>query len=195
MCTTNKLNKDEVYVYIAIRRVSPNKNENIGLSKKSYRLIRYYNQTEDEILNELNNIIHGQPGLWRIYRTVNKRSLKTAYQTMQIDMIEKYDSVINKVNSHWKSILMQSDSKCERNFLFDFDSSDNSLFDEFQKLLTEFGVKLIHKSTTPNGYHLITEPFYYHEFKYKYMTDDIKNVVERKYDALLFISASSIEEE
>jgi len=199
MSMINKLSEDEVYVYIAIRRVSPNKNENIGLDKKSYRLIRYHNQTEESIVDELGEMIHGQPGLWRVYRTINKRSLKKAYRRMQIEMLEKEDSVIRKVNSHWKSILMKPESKCERKILFDFDSDDAKMFDEFMNEIIEYNRQfdqsdkteplLCEKVQTPNGFHLITNVFNTFEFKSFGMSKKFKDIVEIKTDALFYVGS------
>ena len=199
MSMTNKLSEEEVYVYIALRRVSKNKNENTGLTKKSYRLIRYHNQTEDEIVDELGEMIQGQSGLWRIYRTVNKRSLPKAYRRMQIEMLEKEDSVIRKVNSHWKSILMKHECKIGRKLLFDFDLDDAQMFDEFMNEIIDYNRQfdqsdkteplLVEKTQTPNGFHIVTNSFNSFEFKQFGMSKKFKDIVEIKTDALFYVGS------
>ena len=183
----SKLEEDECYVWMALRRVSPNKNENTGLTKKSYRFVQSSNDTNLDMINMLHNVINIQEGSWRMYRTVNKRSFTKARKQLLIDLINMPEIFTSKIGSHWKSILMKSGTKVERNFLFDFDSNDSNIEQLFRTyLLSQKDCTIIDEFKTPNGRHFVTNPFYWKEGK---EFNFHGTVIELKKDALVYIGS------
>jgi hypothetical protein len=81
--------------------------------------------------------LSGEPGVWRIYRTVNKRDVVKAkrafvHQLIDIDdqgVFEKDEQGNDFVSTLWKTVLCQPENKAERNFLVDVDSKDRALID------------------------------------------------------------------
>ena len=176
-----------MYVYQAIRRTKENP---VIEGTRIVREVLYEDiQTEAEILDKLEARICGIPGIWRIYRSVNRRNPVLA----KLELIETLtkqlvtpEAVSNKnPESLWKDILMQPKNKASRLFLVDIDTKDYTVCNA---VINSVGAEVVvHKVvSTPNGYHVVCDPF---------NPERISNIanVSIKKDALLFISLLEIE--
>jgi hypothetical protein len=182
------------HVFVALRRVSATKDENTGLTKKC---IRFVDRDDDpvETLRRAKKACD-EPGFWRIYRSVNKRDTELAMKLLQVKMITHPEQVVDKVDSVWKSILMESGCKGERKFLIDIDNSDPYYQIEVRKYLSEvvvtrkkekFPLKTYEECGTPNGYHVVTDAFDSRELEKKFPDVEIKR------DDLLLVDFFEVE--
>jgi len=167
-------NMDKLYVYQAVRRTKENDNI-VGP-----RIIREVSSYTNPI-NILKKATADYPGIWRIYRSVNARNVNKAEVELVktlVDRINDPSSASNKpIPSLWKTILMQPRNKAERLYLIDIDTVNSEVPAAINRLLDG----KVHMSTnTPNGYHLIAEPF---DIR---LVESIEDVSVLK-DGLLFI--------
>lgn len=148
---------NDMYMYEAIKRPK----ENADMSGLRFiREVGYDRFTEKEIIDRLELKISSTPGIWRIYRSVNKRDERKAKLELAETLIKQLvypESVSNKdPESLWKDILMQPHNKAERLFLIDLDSNDEALA---KKIIYNPAITVHDKIKSPNGFHLICDPF------------------------------------
>ena len=170
-----------MYVYQAVRR---NKENQGNKDREQYWEVAYPDSDHDGVIASMKRRVSHKPGVWRIYRSVNQRDIVKAKLDL-LDILTKslvYEDK-RRVETIWRTVLMQPKNKAERLFLLDIDS-------------TTPDIVAIHKAIggpekqkdlvfTPNGYHMITEPFNptaMVPFEY----------VEIKKDAFLFIEKFEI---
>ena len=145
-----------MYVYLAIQRSKENANK-----APTFREVHYDHLDKDDVISRLIMKTSDIPGVWRIYRSVNKRDERKT----KLELIETLtkqlvfpNSVSNKnPESLWKDLLMQPRNKTERLFLIDVDCMNEApvVF----TCLEANQVRIIMKRYTPNGMHIVTEPF------------------------------------
>lgn len=161
------------YILAAIRRNKDNNN----LSGKEL-CIRHIIKDEKDI-----NILKYKAsvigfGVWRIYRTVNKRDFIRAKKALihyLIDNEEKYF-----IESIWKTILLKPENKAENKFLLDIDA-DYEKYKSVIEYLIKSNIDILEENKTPNGFHIITNGFDTREIINKF------DFLEIKKDALFFI--------
>ncbi|EMA47974.1 hypothetical protein [Halococcus saccharolyticus] len=132
----------------------------------------------------------GEGANFRLYVTVNARDMRSGYWNFRErmngwsrDMVAGDDAVARKlkrVGGHWMSDLQKSenaDDPCL--FLFDVDDTRRFALNSITSGLTDH-TELRRVQETPNGYHLITEPFNHTEFE-----SGIEH--ELKTDGMLFV--------
>ena len=139
---------ETVNLLLAFKR----KSKGGGINNKCFRtIIRNY---EDDLIM-LENRCKLAGGRWRIHKTVNARDTKKAKIWMLHKLIEtnQFDGCIDSL---WRTALLQSECKAEKNFLFDVDTKDQTLIKDFEIMIRDY---LIQKTESPNGYHFITRPF------------------------------------
>ncbi len=173
---------DETYMLVALRRKSPNKGENLGLDKVVRRRVVCSRRDDDyqTAANEFAETFSEEKGFWRMYRSVNRRDLTKTMKALQIKLILHGDVIEHKIDTEWKSIMMQKENKAERLFLVDIDNTDNDYIHSVIDVLKENGLTIKEQNSTPNGHHIIVDafnPILFSEFK----------DVEIKKDALFFL--------
>jgi hypothetical protein len=171
------------YVVIALKRVSKSKDENTGMEKESRRLIVKNGLTVDEVVARAKTMCDSK-GVWRIYRSVNKRNFDKAFKKLQVEMIMNPEFA-DHVDSKWKSILMGSDCKAERKFLVDIDTKDFNVHNQVISVLNELNIELFDHRETVNGFHIVCDPFDPRKLS------EFKDV-EVKKDALLFLESFEV---
>lgn len=138
---------------------------------------------------------------WRVYLSVNARNtLKTYFNFREEmnkwsrDLVHGDDHVeekLGRVSSHWKSALHRPEVRDDKYFQFDLDDIDHGQYLSFvESLPAQDGSSVTnpsdsvfrYKRQTPNGYHVITEPFNYTEWESPIDYDDLDN------DGELFIA-------
>ena len=140
---------DSYHVMVALRRKKDPGNRE--LKELCFRDIVY--TSEMVSINVLKARIDNKPGIWRIYRTVNKRSVREATKLMFKQYIDEPEKFEWKIPSLWKNCLLKKENKAERNFLLDIDCDWNrSLVDWF---IERYKLEVIEIIKTPNGYHII----------------------------------------
>lgn len=153
-----------------------NRTKDGGGSTEEKRLVRFDLYTEEETFRRLllqylvlKEVLHP---LARIYISVNRRDINRSVRTLEGQLLEAHYSpedqrqhVYYKLMKSMRTALMQPTNKSGSMFLLDIDNQ----FDEHGKKidvegaalchLYELGVQVIHKQSTKNGWHLVTEPF------------------------------------
>lgn len=123
-------------------------------------------------------------GTWRIYRSVNKRDLIKGMKMLQVELINRGEEIAYKIDQVWKSILMKPECKAERKFLIDIDTRD--IPPQYIKAKYLKDVKIHESNKTPNGYHMVTDPF-----DSRGILSDLGESIEIKRDALLYMNTIS----
>jgi len=149
---------DKVYMVVAMRRNGKAKGENQGLSKKVLRRVVRPGEEYQDTANEFKEMLSNEPGYWRMYRSVNRRSLTKAKQALQIKLITDGDRIAHKIDSEWKSLLMKKEQRAERLYLLDIDTKDEKTVIAIINKVDSLGVALIEQIETPNGHHIVIEP-------------------------------------
>lgn len=169
-----------VYVYEAIRRTKENPTPIEGP-----KCIRYIDWDEDEhkAIKTLQNRTQMYPGVWRIYRTVNKRNVHKAlneYIKLLTDIAMRVNTTDKNPETLWRNVLCNPCNKSERVWLLDYDLPLASV-----PHISDPRVTVIEAHKTPNGWALLVEPFNTEEVK-------LGEKIEIKRDGLLFISREII---
>lgn len=162
-------NPDSVHLFVALDRKKDNP---LNSGKMAIRqIIRNYDD-DLSIIQAKCNLNQGMS--FRLYRTVNSRSLSKAFKLFQHKLIDIPDP--KRIESLWKSCLLSSNASNERKLLVDIDSD---CLDEPYNRLIDLGVRIHESVKTPRGYHIVTDPFDTRNFQY--------DNVEIKKDALIFV--------
>ena len=189
-----------VYLLMAIARTR----ENPQLTSNSEVVFREVLKTEKDVRRKYNKLActvekyrddDRNPLTFRLYLTVNARNTQKAYfnfldrmNSWAQDMVrgdEAVDQKLKRIDQYWKSELQRDSSKDDSRFLIDVDTKDIDAGDLKHRLSTY--TEVLQLRETPNGYHLITEPFRYPDMAYLQDHDDI----EVETDRMLFIECLS----
>lgn len=165
-----------VYVYEAIRRAKDNA-EGDPYKNGCFREV-CWNGDEEETICRLIEKTSRKPGVWRVYRTVNRRDVrKTQIELIKtlVDMVAGDNTTTKSPESLWKTLLCQPRNKAERRWLLDCDV-DNPLPPAISSPL----ITVQEISKTPNGWAFICAPF-------DPTKVSLPGFAEIKKDALLFI--------
>ncbi len=101
----------DAYMIVLLRRISPSKDENVGLTKKCIRKIVHSDDTIEDTVEYLKGIVNREPGIWRFYRTVNKRNFEKGRKVLMKDLIDRPEELEYKIDTHWKSIVKKNPIK------------------------------------------------------------------------------------
>jgi len=150
---------DTGYMLVALRRISPSKQENVGLTKKCHRMVVRPGEPLNEVAEKLQDLCTDK-GTWRLYRSVNKRNFSEGLKLLQVEMILKPELIMFKVSSVWKSILMKNKCRAERKFLIDIDNDSETYLQKVKQFINDISNELILEEVkTPNGFHLVASTF------------------------------------
>lgn len=185
-----------VYLLMAITR----KNENEHLTENTdivFREVLKKPEDVDRKVDKLQNAAESytsdnqETPIFRLYVTVNARNTLDTYWNYRQRMDGWIQDLMNgddaaayklkKIDSHWKSELQRDPNRDETRFLFDVDDPTESL-DEYTAVLADF-TEVVTTRETPNGYHVVTEPFDYNELP-EVFTEDVEDV---KTDSMMFL--------
>lgn len=137
---------DIMHLYVAIRR---NKENDDGQEICFREVIRNENS-----LNILESRVKSIPGIWRIYKTVNSRDMEKARIMLIMKLVEN-PQLAYKVDTLWKTCLLQPKCRAEHKIVWDIDG-DISV----RCVKTIFDCRLIEIKElikTPNGYNVVTD--------------------------------------
>ncbi len=151
MSNPEKRNYDpNVHVFLAFLR----KKYNPDCLPRTLRRIAKF----DEDLNILKRECESIGGIWRIHRTVNKRSTEKAFKLLQHHMLDHSDFA-PYVDSKWKTLLLQPECRAERKFMLDVDFKDSEKLIKLYHFLGDQKKQILESVETPNGFHFVVEPF------------------------------------
>jgi hypothetical protein len=127
----------------------------------------------DEIepnVRDLYAIAGRHPYTFRLYLTVNARDTETAMLEFHQELVNTVQAFVTgddsqqvraeRLDSEWKSVLHQPRSKAETRFQWDLDDVTKDECEQFiESIPGEYTVR--QTIPTPNGFHVISEPFNY----------------------------------
>lgn len=173
----DKQDTKELKLFYALLR----KKDNPGLEQQI--ILRQIIHNRDTDYKVLLTRIQETPGIWRIQETINSRDVHKARKELMIRLLNddehKYD---DRIDSLWKTCLMQPANKAENNLLLDVDTQDEIVMNKIKAMLKENNVK--HEIfKTVHGYHIKTE-----KFDTRKLTELNIQDVEVKHDSLVLIA-------
>ena len=191
---------NRVYILVAIARPK----EHIDLSYGDRPMFRKIISDESEIDKQYNKITgitkeynrnNNDKFKFRLYLTVNARDTDRALYLYQKHILElqrhasnghkESHNKIKRMDSEWKSMLEKDTNKDDSYFILDFDDASKSELKQLSdEIKTETDIEVLDIIDTPNGFHLITEPFNYAECN----TINNYNELSAETDDLLFLS-------
>lgn len=159
--------------------------ENFRQRSKSF--LTLYNK--DKIFKEFQNFVkEGQAGeTSRLYVSVNQVDYKSVMKEFTKFLIDKnFDYEPHKVMTKLASLGSLKENKLTKHWLFDFDSADADLYNEFFREVREIAQKgdslcWFKEKITPNGWHLVVS----HGFDTRELMKKWGDIVELKRDAML----------
>jgi len=144
---------DYCHLYIAIRRKKDNDQKD--MEWRGELCFRRVIRNEEDDLSYMRNMVSRHPGKWRIYKTINKRDMEMGRKLLISKLTLEPEQWKYRVDSLWKTMLLQPICKAERNILIDVDTKDLSVI---AKVLVDNKVHF-DRVETPNGFHYVCEKF------------------------------------
>lgn len=128
---------------------------------------------------------------FRFYITANARDIQKSFYLFQKSLIEMQHNIANghdetlekikRLDKEWESTLQSEGNKEDNYFIIDIDTENHETYeDTYEALDEETGILTSIK--TPNGYHIITNPFNYPDF-----TPLEDEEIEIKTDGMMFL--------
>ena len=180
---------DRGYVLMAIAR----KSQNPELSNSEEIVHRRVLASEDDVgycYRDLKALIDNYDYTFRVYLTANPRSLTKAFynfnkemQEMSRQLYHGHDGVVGRLSrlgSEWKSEVHSPEVKYSDYFLFDLDGVTDEELVEFEETLKVY-VPKVWRVPTPNGFHILCEPFNYKKFDAPVQYDELST------DGMVFV--------
>lgn len=171
---------NKMYVYVIRSRNKDNKNLP-GFHERAKTMV-VYEQDEPKVYEEFKAFAaKGVPGeKTRLYRTVNARDEEKCRKELIIKLL--CGASLTKMRSTLASACQQDKCRAESRWLFDFDSKDRNVLNDFVADVKVFTDVEVHE--TPNGYAIVTE----HGFDTRELLNKYKDVeITLKKDELLFL--------
>ncbi|WP_225334222.1 hypothetical protein [Halomicrobium urmianum] len=181
--------EDRVYLLVAIARAK----ENPDASHGDLPVIREIVEDRAELTEKMVQLDHAVARFderFRLYLTVNARDALSATFRLRGRMDDWLEArlhggrgVVTKfkqVDSEYASVLQSDACKDETYFIFDLDDATAEDCDRLREAVAEH-TDVAFATETPNGYHVVTEPFNYNE-----LSVDVD--YELKTDGLVFVS-------
>lgn len=129
---------------------------------------------------------------FRIYFTPNARDTMSAFYSFDKKITEFQENIYNghketkkkirRMDKIWKSTIEKDKNKAESYFIIDIDTTNTDIFEKGKGEIQEL-TDIIHTRKSPNGYHILTEPFNPNKFD----KTDLSEFGEVKKDSLMFI--------
>lgn len=184
---------ERVYILMAIAR----KKENPNITHSTEVVFREVIRDEQGIDRKFEQVYHKAKNYkdgkfrFRFYITQNARNVVKGYWNYRErmngwakDLYNGDDAAIEKmkkVDKNWISELQRSSSKDETRFIFDLDIRSEAVLNRLCMELDKYTqISLIRD--TPNGYHIVTEPFNFNQLEtdieYEIKKDDFLFVTE-----------------
>jgi len=181
--------EEKVYVLLGIAR----KKENEEYTSTSEPVIRKIVDSEKELKRKIEELDHAASRFeadFRLYISANARNTMDAFfllrekgdewLKMKMNGNKGINNKFKRIDSEFKSILQKHSCRDETNFIFDLDNCGKETADKLkEKLRDHTEIKLVQE--TPNGFHIVTEPFNFNQLE-----TDVE--YELKKDGMIFLS-------
>ena len=177
-----------VYLLLALARSKEN-DEVDGPSAIS-KIVREAGDLEPAVA-ELDHAASRFDATYRLYLTVNARNTQRALFALRRSMDDWLEARLNgstdvlrkfaRIDGEFKSTLQSDGCRDETHFLFDLDDATATEADVLESELRERTTVRLRRRT-PNGFHLVTDPF-------DYTTFDTAVEYELKTDGLVFVAS------
>ncbi|MFC6993191.1 hypothetical protein ACFQH3_19320 [Haladaptatus sp. GCM10025707] len=186
---------DRVYLFMAVAR----QKENPQLTSSTEVTFREVVKDHQDIRRKFDQLYawaqhyrskSGDSLTFRLYLSVNARNTVDGFFNFQeqtngwvrawLKGDETAPRKFKRVSSYWKSELQKPTASDDSRFLFDVDDATE---EEMQRLLDalEKATAVVLVRESPNGYHIVTEPF-------NYTTLEVDVEYELKTDGMLFVT-------
>jgi len=188
-CEYCEFGGDRVYLLVALARAK----ENEGTTSNAAPAIRKIVEDEAGIARKAAELEHAASRFderFRLYLTANARdALKATFELRQsmddwlegrIHGDEGVRAKFKRVDSEFKSTLQSDTCRDETNFVFDLDDASATDCETLRADVSEHTEVLLVRET-PNGHHVVTEPFDYNE-----LSTEVE--YELKTDGMVFVS-------
>lgn len=176
---------NRAYILMAIAR----KNENEPLTSSSEVVYREVAASEEEAARKIRKLAGAVESFvpeenytptFRLYMSANARDPTSAYFELQRKFSRWTKHIVNgdehildklaELDSEWISELQRPHNRADSYFMWDWDGESGTKWEdeklsEFSKIKQELhrNTAVIGESITPNGRHIVTEPFNYTE--------------------------------
>lgn len=167
---------DSLHLFLAIRRKKENRD--IEGAEKVFRVII---RDEEADLMSLIAKIHKFPGIWRIYKTINPRNVTTAQKLMMKKLIDEPETWSYRIDSLWKTCLLQPECKIGKLKLIDVDTKELKTVSSIGLDIINSGGTVLSTVETPGGFHLVVDKFD------SRIMEKYKDKAEMKRDAYVFV--------
>ena len=167
------------YVLMAVAR----KTHNDGLTNGTEPVYREVIHNADDAAGKYEDIrarCERRPYEWRVYVTANARDPQAAYFNFRdrmngwsqrlVDGDDGVDGKLANVAGEWVSELHRPQSAATSYFTFDLDNVTENGVEAFTDALPREHVTV---RESPNGYHVVTEPFEYPDWDAPIAYDDL----------------------
>jgi hypothetical protein len=177
---------EQVHVLLAITRNKENDDVTANSRSIHRNVVRREDELEDSI-EHLRKICETEKKKFRLYISTNSRDVKKAAYILRkkinevsVQHANGNESAVRffkKLDSEYRSILQLEECRATRKFLFDLDNTSDS---DVQEFVSRIEMEPELTLETPNGHHVVTEPFHF--------TEDFDSIeIEKKTDGMLFI--------
>lgn len=186
--------EERVYLLMAIARAKENPSINSNAEVVFLEVLKHEQdpRRKFEQLQALARNYRSDSGdelTFRLYITANARNTVKAYfnfRSRMNDWTKEWILVdetthrkLKHVDRHWLSATHRDNARDETRFLFDLDDATSEELKRLRDALDE-QTEIITWRETPNGYHVVTEPFNYNELA-------VDADYELKTDGMLFV--------
>lgn len=157
---------ERMYMLVAIARSK----ENEDVRATDQPTMRKMVENRDELEDKIEQLQHAADRFeqdYRLYATVNGRNARDGLHFLQkeaLDATRKGEKsketprLLKRVDHKWKSILHEPRCRDEKRFLWDVDDASPEARTSTQQTLEQH-TEVIWTQETPNGWHIVTEPF------------------------------------
>jgi len=164
---------DRAYILMAIARRKFNEDVTNSSEVIHRRVITDRGDVE-VLVRELVAMIGVHDLNFRLYLTVNAHDTVSAYHAFVEEAVSWSKQLvsghagvhkqIDRMGSEWKSVLHKPEHRLRQRFLFDYDEvTEDEIAEVASELMTVTTVHTVRE--TPNGYHVVTDPFNYTDWE------------------------------
>jgi hypothetical protein len=146
------------------------------------------NEPIDNLIPQFKEFVRegGPNEVCRLYVSINPRDIKKTMKKLCVHLIESEEtlSTLTSLPQKVVSIAMKPECAAAKSWLFDFDSRDDKLVDEFvTDMMDEEGFDSVRMYRTPNGYGVIAP----NGFDTRCLMDKWSYCCDLKRDAMRFV--------
>ncbi|MFD1644540.1 hypothetical protein [Haloarchaeobius litoreus] len=178
---------ERVYLLLALARSKENDD---GEGPSAIRKVVCEEADLEPAVAELDHAVSRFDATYRLYLTANARNTRKALFALRRSMDDWLEARLNgsedvlrkfgRVDGEFTSTLQSDGCRDETNFVFDLDDATAADADALAAELREWTTLHLRRET-PNGFHLVTEPFDYNAL-------DVDVEFELKTDGLVFVA-------